>query len=101
MSLPRTVTAVLRDHVTFELECLDRLYLNVYQPHLQLERAEKAAEQGGQEQERPRGGASGPVHAPPRLASLPGRCLPRHVMLPVGDEQLRTYVHPRLISPRV
>ena len=38
MSLPQTVAAVLREHVTLELECIDRLYLNVYQPNLQLER---------------------------------------------------------------
>jgi hypothetical protein len=38
MSLPRTVADVLRKHVTLELECIDRLYLNVYQPELQLER---------------------------------------------------------------
>src|SRR5690242_15723508 len=38
MSVPRTVADVLRQHVTLELECLDRLYLNVYQPELQLER---------------------------------------------------------------
>jgi hypothetical protein len=29
---------VLHKHVTLELECIDRLYLNFYQPHLQLER---------------------------------------------------------------
>jgi hypothetical protein len=38
MSLPRTVADVLREHVTLELECIDRLYLNFYQPDLQLER---------------------------------------------------------------
>jgi hypothetical protein len=38
MSLPRTVADVLREHVTLELECIDRLYLNVYQPNLQTER---------------------------------------------------------------
>ena len=38
MSLPRTAAEVLRQHVTLELECIDRLYLNVYQPELQLER---------------------------------------------------------------
>jgi hypothetical protein len=38
MSLPRTVADVLREHVTLEIESLDRIYLNVYQPHLQLER---------------------------------------------------------------
>jgi hypothetical protein len=37
MSLPRTVASVIRDHVTLELECIDRMYLNVYQPKLQLE----------------------------------------------------------------
>src|ERR1022692_1433355 len=38
MSLPRTIADVLHKHVTLELECIDRLYLNFYQPHLQLER---------------------------------------------------------------
>jgi hypothetical protein len=38
MSLPRTVADVIRGHVTLELECIDRLYLNVYQPSLQRER---------------------------------------------------------------
>ena len=38
MSLPRSVADVLRQHVTLELQCLDRLYLNVYQPQLQRER---------------------------------------------------------------
>ena len=37
MSLPRTVADVLREHVTLELECIDRMYLNVYQPKLQME----------------------------------------------------------------
>ena len=35
MTLPRTVADVLSDHVTLEVECIDRLYLNVYQPRLQ------------------------------------------------------------------
>jgi hypothetical protein len=35
MKIPQTVGAILRDHVTLELECLDRLYLNVYVPQLQ------------------------------------------------------------------
>jgi len=38
MSLPTSAADVLRDHVTLELQCLDRLYLNVYQPELQTER---------------------------------------------------------------
>lgn len=37
MSLPRTVAAVLRDHVTLEVEGIDRMYLNVYVPKLQRE----------------------------------------------------------------
>src|SRR5262249_43939467 len=37
MSLPRTVAAVLRDHVTLEVEGIDRMYLNVYVPDLQRE----------------------------------------------------------------
>lgn len=37
MSLPQSVANVIRDHVTLELECIDRMYLNAYQPELQLE----------------------------------------------------------------
>ena len=37
MTVPRTAADVLDDHVTFELECIDRLYLNLYQPKLQHE----------------------------------------------------------------
>src|SRR5271157_6506872 len=39
MSLPRTVADVIASHVTLELESLDRVYLNVYQPRLQTPRA--------------------------------------------------------------
>jgi hypothetical protein len=35
MTLPRTVGEVIADHVVFEVECPDRLYLNVFQPKLQ------------------------------------------------------------------
>ena len=35
MKIPQSVGTILRDHVTLELECLDRLYLNVYVPQLQ------------------------------------------------------------------
>ncbi len=35
MTLPRTVADVLNDHVVFEVECIDRMYLNVYVPGLQ------------------------------------------------------------------
>jgi hypothetical protein len=38
MSLPRTVAEVIDEHVTLELECIDRMYLNVYVPRLQYER---------------------------------------------------------------
>ena len=37
MTLPRTVADVLTDHVVFEVECIDRMYLNVYVPGLQYE----------------------------------------------------------------
>lgn len=37
MSLPTTVAAILREHVTLELECIDRMYLNVMVPRLQYE----------------------------------------------------------------
>ena len=35
MSLPRNVAEVISEHVTLELECIDRMYLNLYQPMLQ------------------------------------------------------------------
>jgi hypothetical protein len=38
MSIPRSVADVLRDHVTLEVEGIDRMYLNVYQPKLQTEK---------------------------------------------------------------
>jgi hypothetical protein len=38
MTLPRTVADVLSDHVVFEVECIDRMYLNVYVPQLQFAR---------------------------------------------------------------
>jgi hypothetical protein len=36
MTLPRTVSDVLAEHVTLEVECIDRMYLNVYVPGLQF-----------------------------------------------------------------
>lgn len=35
MTLPRTVADVLAGHVTLEIECIDRMYLNLYVPKLQ------------------------------------------------------------------
>src|SRR5215213_6054176 len=35
MTLPRTAADVLSRHVVFELESIDRLYLNLYVPELQ------------------------------------------------------------------
>ena len=37
MSVPRNIAGIIQDHVTFELECIDRMYLNVYVPALQCE----------------------------------------------------------------
>src|SRR5208337_4104690 len=37
MSLPRSVAEVIRQHVTLEVEGIDRMYLNVYQPKLQTD----------------------------------------------------------------
>jgi len=37
MSLPQSVADILNHHVTFRLECIDRMYLNVYVPMLQCE----------------------------------------------------------------
>jgi len=35
MTVARTVEAVLSEHVQFEVECIDRMYCNVYVPQLQ------------------------------------------------------------------
>ena len=35
MSVARSVHDVLSDHVQFEVECIDRMYVNVYVPQLQ------------------------------------------------------------------
>ena len=34
MTLPRSAADVLADHVLFEIEAIDRMYLNLYQPRL-------------------------------------------------------------------
>lgn len=39
MTLPRTVAEILRDHVTLEVEGIDRMYLNAVVPILQTEAA--------------------------------------------------------------
>jgi hypothetical protein len=36
MTLPHSVCEVLRDHVVLENESIDRMYLNVYVPQLDL-----------------------------------------------------------------
>ena len=38
MIVPRSITEILNDHVTLEVESIDRMYLNVYVPRLQFER---------------------------------------------------------------
>jgi hypothetical protein len=38
MNLARSVSDVLAEHVTFEVECIDRMYCNVYVPGLQFAR---------------------------------------------------------------
>ena len=35
MTVARNVAEALSEHVTLEVECVDRLYLNLYQPLLQ------------------------------------------------------------------
>src|SRR5690242_15178207 len=38
MSVPRSVAQVIDEHVILEVEGIDRMYLNVYQPWLQTDR---------------------------------------------------------------
>src|SRR5881409_4364732 len=35
MKIAQTVAEVLNEHVTLQVECIDRMYLNVYMPRLQ------------------------------------------------------------------
>src|SRR5262249_20872894 len=42
MTLPRSVADVLDRHVRFEIESIDRMYCNVYQPRLQYPRGAAA-----------------------------------------------------------
>src|SRR5436309_12557263 len=37
MSIQHSLTAILKGHVTLEVESIDRMYLNVYMPKLQTE----------------------------------------------------------------
>jgi hypothetical protein len=37
MTVARSVADVLKVHVVFEVECIDRMYLNVFVPQLQYE----------------------------------------------------------------
>jgi hypothetical protein len=36
MTVARSVDDVLAEHVRFEIECIDRMYVNVYVPQLQF-----------------------------------------------------------------
>lgn len=36
MSIPRSVAQILSEHVTLELEGIDRMYLNVYVPRFSM-----------------------------------------------------------------
>ncbi|HUK71566.1 MAG TPA: hypothetical protein VLW50_22835 [Streptosporangiaceae bacterium] len=47
MTLPRSVADVLSDHVVFEVECIDRMYLNLHVPQLQRELGLGAPGAGG------------------------------------------------------
>ncbi|MDH5675843.1 MAG: hypothetical protein OEZ06_27215 [Myxococcales bacterium] len=35
MTMPKTAAEVLAEHVTLQVECVDRMYLNLYVPKLQ------------------------------------------------------------------
>jgi len=37
MTVARTVAEILAQHVTLEVECIDRMYMNLYIPMLQTE----------------------------------------------------------------
>jgi hypothetical protein len=39
MSLPRSVAHVISEHVTLEVEGIDRMYLNVYAPNSNMSTA--------------------------------------------------------------
>ena len=37
MTVARTVADVLAERVVFEVECIDRMFVNLYQPRLQYQ----------------------------------------------------------------
>ena len=37
MNIPHSVAEILKNHISFQVECIDRMYLNVYVPALQCE----------------------------------------------------------------
>src|SRR5215207_5066628 len=43
MTLPRSVADVLADHVTLEVECIDRMFLNLYQPRSSMSSGRSAS----------------------------------------------------------
>ena len=45
MNLPRSVAKILDEHVTLEVEGIDRMYLNVYVPLLDLSSAPQRIQQ--------------------------------------------------------
>jgi len=36
MTIPQSVAEILKNHITMEVEGIDRMYLNVYVPRLQI-----------------------------------------------------------------
>jgi hypothetical protein len=66
MSIPRSVADVIRNHVTLEVEGIDRMYLNVYQPKRTKEKKQPASFASPRQQ---------PLH-PRRLDRHPTRFCP-------------------------
>src|SRR5260370_42620721 len=98
MTLPRTVADVLSDHVTFEVESIDRMYLNLWQPRL--------AYGGGVARvfTRPRGNVyaapalMGPLSKAVRPGIPPFTAPPGLELVAFGKRQRKAEVTPRMLA---
>ena len=73
MTVARSVTDVLTDHVVFEVECIDRMYLNVYVPQLRTGLGVRAiAAELGRSRRRPAGSCAVTAISMPFISNVTG-----------------------------
>lgn len=103
MSLRPSVAEILADHVSFELESIDRMYLNLYVSRLQTERQVASYC-------RPRRSAqfAATSQPPPSTGCLPLTSLPSSLRPPLGDSSrvadlnsYNMYLSPKTVESHV